>query len=137
MNYGWVKHFADGTKEFGSDQAVRMKRASWSQGRLTGMIGAEVIHGNKRIAIFTPGEFWQSDDYDVRIFESTPSLAIRRLQYKIQPEDSLRAEWLENSLVLRPGIGFYALPEKVGKWMTLELNIETGEIDFSIQENRI
>lgn len=135
--HGWVKHFADGTKEIGSDRAVRLKRASWSRGRLNDMVGAEIIHGSKRLAILTPGEFWQSDDYDVNIFEPTPSLAIRRLQYKIQRGDSLRAEWLEDSLVLRPGIGFFALEKDIGRWMTLELNVRTGEINYSIQEQKI
>jgi hypothetical protein len=134
---GWIKHFADGSKEVGTDQAVYAKKASWSKGRLADMIGAEVVHGNKRIAILVPGEFWQSDDYDVSFLQSTPSLVKRRLQYKIQKSLGLKVEWQDDSVVVLLCPGFYATEEQVGQWVTIELDIKTGKFDFTVQENRI
>ena len=78
----WIKYFADGSKEVGNDIDIELKRASWSRGRLTDMVSAEVLYDNKRLAILIPGKFWQSDDYEVSVFEPHPSLVVRRLQRK-------------------------------------------------------
>lgn len=135
--YGWIKHFADGTKEVGTDEDVGMKRASWSRGRLTSMVGAEVIHGNVRMAILSPGEFWQSDDYDVDVFEPTPSLVVRRLQKKIERGDGLRRVQDDNSIVLSLDDTYVPSEEIIGKWLTLEYNLAKQQLRWKIKENRI
>lgn len=134
--YGWIKHFADGTEVIGTDHDVQKKKTSWSKGRLTGMIGVEVIHGNKRMAIFTPGEFWQSDDYDVNLLDSTPILVTRRLQYKIQGMDGLCEKQQPDNVVFCKGDSNFDIG-RVGKWLTLELDIKTGKISCNVKENRI
>lgn len=134
---GWVKHFADGTKEIGTDRDVQMKKASWSHGRLTGMTAAEIIHENKKLSIMLPGDYWQSDDYDVSIFTSKPELIVRRLQFQIF-EGLAWSFWEnENELGIRRGAYTLSYGSIVGKWITLELDVRTGKMTRSIQENRI
>jgi hypothetical protein len=135
--HGWVKYFADGTKEVGTDEDVHMKRASWSRGRLTSMVGAEVIHGNVRMAILSPGRFWQSDDYDVDLFESTPSLVIRRLQRQIQRGDILYARANKETLVFSTEGSLVAPDTHIGKWLTLEYNVSEQQLSYRIAENII
>ena len=122
--YGWIKLFADGTKEVGTDYDVSRKKASWSRGRLEGMVGAEIIHGNKSIAIYAPGVFWQSDDYEITVHpNSKPELKVRRLQKQIEKMDYLH---------------FNINPDKdCGKWLTIELDITTGKSSWSVQETKI
>lgn len=135
--HGWVKHFVDGTKEVGTDYDVRMKKASWSRGRLTKMVGAEILHGEKRLVIQLPGTYWQSDDYDVSIFSSQPELVTRRLQFQIF-EGCAWSFWeCENEFGIRRGFYSMSYGPMVGRWITLELDVKTGKMTRSIQENRI
>lgn len=142
--HGWIKHFVDGTKEIGTDFDARMKRVSWSRGRLTGMIAAEIIHGNKRMAIISPGRFWQSDDYEVNIYEPTPSLRVRRLQRQIRKEDHMMIVQREaDSIVVNVSSMYlsnaaaFDLAGYEGKWITIEYNLQTRKFKCGIEENMI
>ena len=133
---GWVKHFADGTTEVGTDYNVQTKKASWSRGRLTGMVGAEIIHGNKRLAIWMPGTFWQSDDYEVNFLESTTKIVTRRLQWQFKKQDTFRVFEDQDSIEIR--IPFYTMGQSLkGKWLTVELDVQSGKLEHSIRENRV
>ena len=136
--YGWIKLFADGTEEIGTDEDVHKKQASWSQGRLEDMIGAEIIHGNKRIAIHAPGTFWQSDDYEVTVHQNgEPELKVRRLQKQININDNLSVKQFENSFLIASQEAYLMMHNLVGKWLTLEMNVETGQLSYNIQETMI
>lgn len=141
--YGWVKTFADGSKEIGTDRDVQRRKASWSRGRLTHMIGAEVHHGNKVLSIHGPGEYWQSDDYDISTTSMRPVLAVRRLSYQLTCGDVLYFGEGENHLVVgietarkAPNRLFTVDEEMAGKWLTLEYDVHRDEISWKIREER-
>jgi len=147
---GWVKNFADGTSETGDDQDVNRRIASWRRGRLDKMIGAELHYNDMHIYLDGEGEYWQSDDYDVTVFEPTPVLATRRIQKKIH--------WKDNYLHSSSMLDFRAfsftdysqkwemtgydrrdkVPERaIGKWFTIEYDVKKKTVIYSYQENRI
>lgn len=137
--YGWIKLFADGTKEIGIDTDVKAKRATWQGGRLHNMIGAEIYHGTKHLAILVPGTFWQSEDYEVSFLDSTPQLLTRRIQKRIEPKDTFFIMHNKDEIILGPDNGLPILVDKddIGKWITLELDISSSIVRCSIKETMI
>ena len=145
---GWVKLFADGTKELGTDEDVKRKLASWSRGKLINMIGSEIYQDNIKMAIEGLGPYWQSDDYDVSFMESTPSMVIRRLQKQITKDDAF---WMCNVGLKTFKYIFLSLQEQqiyagntdpvpkewVGKWFTVTLDLKQRTCLFSIEESKI
>lgn len=141
---GWVKYFADGSKEIGSDRDVKLKRASWSRGRLSGMTGAEIFHQNKKMAILAPGTFWQSDDYQVDVFEPTPSIVTRRLQRQIQKDDHFFMVYQDdNTLVVTPLVpdrfveGLLDVKDQAGQWLTVEYDVKNGSFKCYVEGHMI
>jgi len=137
--YGWVKWFADGSKEVGTDTAVKMKQATWQGGRLSEMVGVELMHGEKHMGIFMPGIFWQSEDYEVAFMDSVPELKVRRIQKKIEPGDKFFIRQSRNELTLRSnGVAMMMLEERdIGKWITIELDVPSGQLRCTIEETMI
>lgn len=147
---GWIKKFADGQTEVGTDRDVRRKRASWSRGRLSGMVGVSLQHEGTTVIIEGTGDFWQSDDLEVNFFEPTPSYITRRLQKKLTEDD----RWL--LITSAPGgkyykyevlslppvelVGRQMFPVKqgvAGKWLTLEIDARTKSVIFDYKDDRI
>lgn len=137
--YGWIKLFADGTKEIGTDTDVRAKKATWQGGRLHDMIGVEMYHGTKYLAILVPGTFWQSEDYEVSFLDSTPQLIVRRIQKQIEPRDTFFITHNKDKIILGPENG-RPIPvdeNDVGKWITLELDVSSKIVTCSVKETMI
>jgi hypothetical protein len=142
---GWIKKFGDGTKEVGTDELVRAKRASWSRGRLSGMIGVELHHGASHVFLDGTGKFWQSDDYEVLLLEPTPTLKTRRLQKKIEPMDRFfcwdHVNGLHTFVIAHTAEGCWHHTHierrHIDHWFTIELDVTTGQVTFSYQEQRI
>lgn len=142
--HGWIKHFVNGTKEIGTDEDVAANKASWSKGRLIGIAAAEIIHGNKRMAILSPGRFWQSDDYEVSYGEPTPSMRVRRLQRQIQSGDymfvvskdanTMIVNMLQPNQVHSTAIDVRGM---IGRWLTIEYDITTQRFSCRIEEHMI
>jgi len=87
---GYVKLFADGSRECLSDEDVRQRKASWRHGRLEGLIGVYLCHNSICVSLITgEGEWWQSDTMiSVRspITQQSEFFA-RRIERRIAPED--------------------------------------------------
>ena len=145
---GWVKRFSDNTSEVGSDPVVQRREASWSRGRLDDITSVE-LHDTGHVAILEGfGEFWQSDDYDVNIYQSKPQLITRRIQKKINTYDCF---------LLLGGLSDYKIYKIVGskpadmvgfghiqplepyknQWLTVEMDVQTGKIMFDFKKDRI
>lgn len=144
--YGWIKHFADNTREVGTDNDVQRGRASWSKGRLEDMIDAEVFYGEKIISIISPGKFWQSDDYEVPLHGTEPKLVVRRLQRQLKEGETFAISIDHNSILAAGPVNLrqtwhcsvLVVTESMdGKWLTLEYNLERDRFTYRIEENKI
>jgi hypothetical protein len=111
--YGWVKHFADGTAEVGSDEAISAGKASWTRGRQNGIVAVSLSDGPVVVYLTTdgddPGKFWQSDDYEVTFGKTSPVLIKRRIQLKVGDKS----------------------------WKTIEIDTQTHEITEYISKHKI
>ena len=150
---GWIKYFADGSRERGVDSAVRQGNASWTRGRLKYIIKAESHHDRYIIRIIGIGDYHQSDDCEAKLFQSQGRVVVRRLQKKLDIADKfvittvtpheLNAEVMTNipklpSLLNGAKREIISIKEdNVGKWLTLELDILGGEMRLRITESRI
>lgn len=125
MGNGWVKYFADGKKEFGYDQLVREKKASWSKGRLDNMTAVELHHNGTTIAIEGTGQFWQSDTLETSLFSLNTQFVKRTLSKKIHERDT--GFTVNNGIVkffaLRTSEDniFFTIEEDIGKTFVLEI----------------
>lgn len=152
MKTGWIKQFLDGTHEVGTNHDVQNKRASWSQGRLNSMFQAEIEQDNCVILIDGLGSYWQSDDYEVSLGETWPSMVTRRLQRQICQGDIFvdisnenqgkrlfacvgQVEGLSDKRVA--GKRSLLTTKDIGKWLTLEIDLITKSTRYYISEHRI
>lgn len=140
---GWVKVFADGTFQEGGDKLVSMKLASWSRGRLTGMIGVQMFSDYLYLNLSGPGEYWQSDDYTCtfQLGESQSSLESRRIMKRVDATDkaiqifgeggpALEAAVESDTLSLRDGKVILLEPKHIGQWFVLQMNITTNTTEY-------
>lgn len=147
---GWIKRFTDGTYEAGIDKDVEQKRASWSRGRLTEMTSVELYHDKHLLIIEGTGEFWQSDDYEIDLLESTPKLVKRRIQKKIKETDRFLMMSdkmpgyhyfsVQSSSMIRPTGTSCTVPIKegtTGQWLTVEVDLLKSKVIFNFKESRI
>lgn len=146
---GWIKVFKDGSEEKGLDSAVERGEASWSRGRLDDMEEVILIQDNKVLSIVGPGEFWQSDDYEVSFFETKAKKVKRRIQKKITKKDEVMHTTFfhEGKVVVFTPLSEkynYTADEKtkldeslIGKWFTIEVDLEQGGITSSFEDNKI
>jgi len=88
MRDGWIKHFADGSRELGYDHLVGDKQASWSRGRLEGMTAVEVHHNGTTVMIEGTGEFWQWDTLEADLLSSNTKIIGRTISKKIHEKDT-------------------------------------------------
>lgn len=86
---GWIKHFEDGKKEFGFDEAIKEGFGSWSKGRLEGMVGASLAYGGVEITVEGTGDYWQADVYEVREDSLEPRLVRKVLAKQISDTDDV------------------------------------------------
>jgi len=132
----WTKYFIDGTVYEGSDEAIRLQKASWRRSRNEGIIKVELENKPYRISIEGPGEYWQSDTYDIEMLDSdTPKMVRRRIQRRLTESDkflevvtapaqygikvfSVFPEQPTERIIALPG---YRTKEEV--WLTVEVDL--------------
>ena len=67
---GWLKLFTDGTKEYGSDEAIAKHKASWTLGRLDRIKEVILSHNKKTCSLVVPNTSWyQFDRFSVLVSE--------------------------------------------------------------------
>ena len=139
MNNGWIKYFADGTKEVGYDHLVQSKLASWSKGRLKDICFVELYHENKRIGIRGTGEFWQSDTFETQVLTNGQGQLVKRTLYKkLHEQDNAITSiclGINNMIadctkVPLDEYSLYVDDGQVGKWFILDL--ENGKFSWRI-----
>jgi hypothetical protein len=144
---GWIKKFADGTQEIGSDYDIRNKKASWRRGRLGDLVSVELHHNGTVIILDGIGEYWQSDDLEAHVLVNhDPNVVTRRIQKKIMDLDfwmkhiSADNKHLYQFRTVPHGNGFAhkrRIFDKVGKWFTVELDVATNNVRFYFSEDKI
>lgn len=139
----WIKHFSDGTREKGTDLAVKLKTASWSKGRLDGMCGALIWHIDKTIEIIGDGEYWQSDSYESVFPTMKSTLLQRRIQKKIEVSDKSFSV-SSNSNLLQVGFNgsvagkaYKINRTMIGQWLVVELDIRTKRFRHYISGGKV
>lgn len=85
MSY-WIKLFADGTQEKGTDTLIARREASWSRGRLSSMIGVALAYAKKIVRIEGSGPYWQKDII-TSSYNLPPRRIARQIGKKIHDED--------------------------------------------------
>jgi len=150
---GWIKYFADGAQERGLDRDVRLKKASWRNSRQTDIIKVESHHDKYMICILASGgEYWQSDNYISSLFSPDTKVTIRRIQRKTEQQENfiilqasayiLSATISINQPLVSP------IPEtkqqvillteaNKGKWFTIEMDLQNGEIRSWFADGKI
>ena len=83
----WIKHFTDGTKQVGTDEAIMAEEISF-KAELQNMKSLE-LHMNGQIKVLEgEGEFWQFDNYQMLIGRPAPILFSRSIQRKVGEDDN-------------------------------------------------
>lgn len=141
----WTKHYFDGSTYTGSDEAIIKGEASWTRSRNSHIIAVDLSHKNFFLSIYGPGEYWQSDTYESRLMENGAKLVKRRIERKIEPNDmyfgyatpELGKAFIRFDNKDPRGTIIKIPSSKIGKWLILELDIETGEISQYIRDNKL
>jgi hypothetical protein len=102
-----------------------------------------------RLSITGRGDFWQSDDFAASSTGTTPVLVNRRIQKYLATTDNFIGQQQEVSSELAVCISFQP-PRKrdfdlfqalrsteIGKWLTLELNVQEERVVMYFSEERI
>jgi hypothetical protein len=137
------------TKLFGDKQPLH-EPESWSRTPSENMTGVELVYNDKKLAIYGPGEFWQSDSFecDVVQFGAPPvKLTHRRIEKLIDKEcvgkvtedrfgivcDFRDSIMYDNT----PGMFYLPTPEELPTWLILELDTKTNSISLHFSKERI
>jgi hypothetical protein len=136
---GWTKLYSSGERI--------SEPQSWSRTSLDSMIGTELIYNNLMIGIYGPGQYWQSDQYEVDIKYGTnyPTMVKRRLLKYI---DTVSAGVIENRLPDSYKVHFgdikvneenkdFIFVSKVPLWYVLELNLKTNKLTYYYSDCKI
>jgi len=151
---GWIKSFVDKTNLVGLDKDVPSGKCSWRRSRLEGMTSCVLNHGHKMIAIQGDGEYWQSDTLSAVMsigVTNEPVWQVRRLQRKIDQRDLfIIAQQSFNKLTIDVKQHPYDVrklhtthtsqlvkAEDIGKWITVTIDVQRGNLDWHLSEERI
>lgn len=132
---GWIKYFADGEIEIGSDILIDQGKASWRNGRLNDITSVEIIENEKTYSLTSiyASKWWQGDDYYASYSgpnKAVPGKLVRRfVQFKIEQGNIGKHIVLIKlptgyKIVLRDNAQnslFQILPEHLGMWLTLSI----------------
>jgi hypothetical protein len=148
---GWVKHFSDGASELGSDTLVRAKKASWRHGRQEGLVAVDLHWQGKMYTLSCgEGEYWQSDTMVsnfTRGRPKPPKMLTRRISRKIDLTDvGKNIIHYQNTNVVRVRLtdaedpvteNYVSVTEDlVNKWLTMEVQGDTGKVKITLQPTR-
>ena len=146
---GWVKCFLDGTREEGYDNLVDKKLASWQKGKLDNIIEVKLYHEGKGILLLGRGTYWQSDDWEVPLFTSPGYFKTRRIERQISSTDhhllrfqnendtifacidDLEELYDEDDIIHKFDI------DDIGHWLCIEMNAQSKEVSWYINEDKI
>jgi hypothetical protein len=138
------------TKLFGNNTQALHEPESWSRTPLDNMTGVELIHNDKKLAIYGPGQFWQSDSFECEVvpFGAPPvRLTHRRIEkfidkdfvgMYIEDKFGLTFDFRDSALYTTPkrkifAADLYELPY----WLILELDIVNNKTTFYSNKERI
>jgi len=105
---GWTKLY--------KNNAVLTEPQSWSRTPLENMIGTELIHNDKKLAIYGNGTYWQSDTFETDVVQygaSPQRLVARRIEKYIDQFSfaSIKQDPIGLTFDFRnPNIGFQSEP---------------------------
>jgi len=134
----WVKLFDDGTEEYGSDEKIAQRKASWTNGRHNGIKTVKLFNLQQIATLSVPNTSWhQFDRFIVTVAVGTqqPQVTHRVVQAEIKPHhigQSLvcsrtgeRFFWavVQDMKDAEPNSFFYKQIAKnhIGKWLTVIL----------------
>lgn len=144
MFSGWVKYFADNTREVGSDKAIDARLASWRNGRLNGMVGAMIAYSGFTLKITGLGVYWQSDTIEAVWPITGTSVTKRRISKLIEARDTtVRYRIRDDSMTavfngeLEEGKCIIIPKQWLHKWFVLEYNVKTGKPGFYVSDAQV
>lgn len=143
--YGWIKHFRNQKKisNVGTQESI-----SWSQTNLNDLVACSLLTNDCITChIIGPGEYHQSDDFEVSLFNPVPKLLKQRLQYKI-------SNWVKYVEIFKTKEGYVFIcsveqetdkPDVLIKrnkfatnqWLTVEYDVINDEVDWKFLEYKI
>jgi hypothetical protein len=139
---GWIKRLYDNQEEYGFDDLIKSKKASWSKGKQSNIESVILFNKNSciRYRLSVPNTEWYQFDRFCNIFNSSGDPIIKRMarvvQAKIQVEHIAmnlkkhKTKTTDNKIEyffflesLKPGLeGDSILTQQaVGKWLSLIL----------------
>lgn len=141
----WIKYFANGAREFGTDQDIEKRVASWSRGNLKDIISTELLHSGSLLRISGPGTYWQSDTYEAISTSYKSTLVARRIERQILPTDAFfRVIETNNSISVyfnhnldQSGKFIPVKPEWHCKWLILEYNVRKQQVTYYLSDGRV
>lgn len=139
---GWTKFFGDKQPLHEPD--------SWSRTPLVNMSGVQLIHNDKLLAIYGPGDYWQSDSFESEIvLTGSPPVRLthRRIEKLIDKPNIARVK-VDNIGVIfdfrdkevltsQAGMLYLPKPEEMPYWLILELDAINNKIVWKHSKERI
>lgn len=81
----WIKYFNDGSVEIGSDDLIKEKKASWTNGKLSNISKVSISGFSKNAILDIPNTEWfQFDKYLLHLEDSSPFRIARIIQAQIK-----------------------------------------------------
>ena len=145
MDNGWIKTTIDGSKIYGSDKDVSLKKVSWSATPTT-LIGTEIYHNSRPVIILQGlGEYHYSEDYDITVGRNVAELVYRRLQFYNTNNTFLHGTHVRKNASLcittdHTTIDFSNINIYTGLpkgWFTIEYDVKNDIVLLSNQPNQI
>ena len=140
MSY-WIKQFADGSMEQGTDEDVMRGRASWTKGRLKDMSCA-ILHFCGTIIKVAGSHIWQKDQFVSGIGPYPPTRIARSLGVQITEREVGQCAYLEDAgshvytLAFAPmakGKHVRLTKDDINSWVVIKIS-QSGTVGLFIEE---
>lgn len=145
---GWVKYFYDGTSYVATDKDIATRVSSWRNSRFEGLQRVDIFHDESPILSLSGiGEFWQSDTMEAPVGGEGFHIVKRRVQKRITSRDiiatietqgdalAVNVHYLLPASLIRTTIPLRA--RDIGKWLTLEYDVVSGNKRHYLSDVRI
>jgi hypothetical protein len=134
---GWIKFYMDGTQYKGYDEDVYAGRASWRNSPLDNIQSVSLCCGDQAIYIKGPGRYWQADRFE-SLFPNGSRIVKRKIQKLIGPEDRfycLSDDGVEFCSMPKPSAKICPIkPSDIGRWFTVEYDVQRKYWSYSLQK---
>ena len=129
----WIKLFDDGSRELGTDHQIECGLASWSRGRLDGILEVQLANRGILASLSVPKTNWHQFDHfiaQVQVGKVVPERLFRVVQAELKAEHKgmfLLREWNGTFIYwisVEPSTkkdSVEITEEMIGKWITLVL----------------